>query len=99
MKEWAKSFYRSKAWRKCRDSFLISKFNMCERCGEVALIVHHKTYLTPYNINDSNVSLNWDNLEALCLDCHNKEHMGKEVTVNGCMFDDEGNLIKTNPPL
>lgn len=36
--------------------------------------VHHKKHLTPKNINDPEITLNWDNLELLCLDCHRKEH-------------------------
>lgn len=97
MKAWAKDFYTSPAWKKCRKSFLISKYNMCERCGGVALIVHHKIYLTPDNVNDSSITLNWNNLEALCQDCHNKEHISKGVTAEGCMFDAEGNLILIPP--
>lgn len=99
MKEWAKSFYKSKAWKKCRASFLASKFHICERCNEPALIAHHRIYLNPQNINDTSITLNWSNLEALCKDCHNKEHIGKEVTADGCSFDDEGNLIFKSPPI
>lgn len=36
--------------------------------------MHHKKHLTPKNINDPEITLNWDNLELLCLDCHQKEH-------------------------
>ena len=31
-------------------------------------------YLTEQNVNDPYIALSWDNLEALCQDCHNKEH-------------------------
>ena len=37
-------------------------------------MAHHKRYLTRENINDAGITLSWDNLEALCRDCHNKEH-------------------------
>lgn len=101
MKEWAKSFYSSGAWRKCRKKFLESidsDFGLCKRCGEAAKIVHHKKYLTLRNINDPNVTLNWDNLEALCKECHDKEHgwNKKEVVSHneGLMFDSNGNLIR-----
>lgn len=47
---------------------------LCERCGEPAKIVHHKIWLTPKNIHEQSITLCWDNLEALCQDCHNKEH-------------------------
>ncbi len=39
------------------------------------------------------ITLNWDNLEALCQDCHNKEHMTSKSCIEGVSFDDEGNLI------
>ncbi len=38
------------------------------------LIGHHKTELTEDNTNDPNISLNPDNVEIICHDCHNKEH-------------------------
>ena len=75
MKEFAKKFYKSAAWRRCREAFLASKLGLCERCKvHAATIAHHKIYLTPANIDDPNISLNWNNLEALCQDCHNREH-------------------------
>lgn len=73
-KEWAKAFYNSKQWQQCQQAYLKSQGYICERCGDVAVLVHHKHYLTPNNIKDPSVSLNWDLLECLCQDCHNKEH-------------------------
>lgn len=83
MKSWAERFYKSKQWLICRERFLASKYNLCERCSTdenpvAATIAHHKEYLTPQNINDPSISLSWDNLEALCQDCHNKEHHGSK---------------------
>ena len=37
-------------------------------------IVHHKIWLTPDNIHDTSITLNWDNLMLVCQDCHAKEH-------------------------
>lgn len=71
-----------------------SKNGICERCGAPARIVHHREYITPENINDPDITLNWDNLEALCQDCHNKEHFVAGATAPGLMFDSSGNLIK-----
>ncbi len=69
---------------------------MCELCGAGGMIVHHKDSLTPQNINDPNVSLNWDNLELLCQCCHNKAHgLGSTSIETG--FDAAGNLIPTTP--
>ena len=49
----------------------------------------------PYNITDPNITLNWDNLEALCRTCHQNEHFITGcVTAKGVGFDEDGNLIK-----
>lgn len=74
---------------------MLSKNYICERCGNTAVIVHHKTYITPNNINDPNITLNWDNLEALCATCHQHEHfINTQVTAEGLAFDSSGNLVK-----
>lgn len=93
MKPFAEKFYKSAAWQKCRDAYFASKFGLCERCGKPGLIVHHKIKLTPKNINDPNATLSWDNLELLCLECHNREH-GEASTAEGLTFDEAGNLVK-----
>lgn len=41
------------------------------------VIVHHRIHLTPQNITNPMIVLNWNNLELLCRECHAKEH-GKE---------------------
>lgn len=92
-KEWAEPFYKSKAWRKCRHAYFIYRHGLCERCGRPGDIVHHKIHLNPSNINNPNVTLNFDNLELLCIDCHNKEHSTKSPVADGLMFDEEGNLV------
>lgn len=89
-----RSFYKSKAWRQCRHAFFASRHGLCERCQGSGKIVHHKVYLTPDNINDPDVSLNWDNLELLCHDCHNKEHFKSSPTREGLMFNENGDLVQ-----
>lgn len=93
--EFARDFYNSKEWRECQAAFMQSRNYTCERCGRLAYIVHHKEKLTPANINDPNVTLNWDKLEALCLEDHNAEHGKGGATVEGVSFDDDGNLLYT----
>jgi 5-methylcytosine-specific restriction enzyme A len=94
VKEWAKHFYKSKAWRQCRDAYFVYRHGICERCPRPGKIVHHKIWLTPENINDPNISLNWEYLELLCQDCHNKEHHEKySATRHDVMFDENGDLI------
>jgi 5-methylcytosine-specific restriction endonuclease McrA len=92
-REFAKQFYRSKQWRQCRAKYIITKFNICERCGASGLIVHHKKYITQDNINDYYILFDYSNLELLCKDCHNKEHHGADdVDDSDIYFDSNGNI-------
>ena len=79
VRAWAKAFYVSPQWIKCRTAYAKSRGNLCERCANNGLVVpgeevHHKERLTPRNVNDPSVALNWDNLELLCKRCHLDEH-------------------------
>ena len=74
-----KAFYNSKEWQRCRKEYLARVGGLCERClsrGIVrpAKVVHHREYINVVNITDPSVLLSPDNLEALCIDCHNSEH-------------------------
>lgn len=93
MKVWAKGFYTGNVWKRCRNSYYLSQHGVCEHCGGAGEIVHHKIKLTPKNINDPNVSLNFDNIELLCRKCHGHEH-GNFNTEYGLMFDENGNLLQ-----
>ena len=78
-KQFAKTFYSSKAWQDCRNEYARSRGHLCERCAAKGLIVpgeivHHKIYIDASNINDESVTMNFDNLELLCRDCHAEEH-------------------------
>lgn len=97
MKAWAEWFYKSKAWSETREAYLISQQYICERCGAPAKIVHHKDYITQANINDQSITLCWDNLEALCQECHNKEHHAKSERKMRYRFTEDGNI--TPPPI
>ncbi len=79
MREFAESFYKSKAWKETRKAYAKSVGGLCERClrrGEYkpGVIVHHKIHLDPENITNPEVALDWNNLELLCRDCHGEEH-------------------------
>ena len=98
MKPYAKRFYKSEAWQRTRNAYFKKRFGICERCGAPGAIVHHKIYLNPRNINDPKVSLNFDNLELLCMDCHNKEHfslknMRRTFKNARYTFDESGNVL------
>jgi 5-methylcytosine-specific restriction endonuclease McrA len=95
-KVFAKQFYNSKRWRKTQEIYKQMRYGICERCGKPnGIIVHHKIHLNETNITDDNITLNFDNLELLCIDCHNKEHMGKyQSTQKGLLFNEKGELMK-----
>ena len=104
------SFYKSKAWNQVRLNVWRKQYCLCNRCGRSVYvrgisewipkekrlkgIVHHKTYLNTTNVYDDNIALNEENLEGLCIDCHNKEHDSKDILRDGYLFDNNGNLIK-----
>ena len=94
MKEFAKKFYNSAAWRKCRAAFIMYRYGLCERCSNPGDIVHHTILLSPENINDPEISLNFEHLELLCATCHQHEHMSGEATQEGLAFNSEGGLIE-----
>lgn len=76
-KEFSKSFYNSKAWQDVRDMYIKERISIdggfCEICHDnLGYIVHHKILLTKYNISDTNISLNADNLQYVCKPCHDK---------------------------
>lgn len=92
-KDFAKVFYNSKAWKDCKDSYSKTVFYLCERCGRPGLEVHHKIRLTPENISDPSVTLNFDNLELLCHTCHTQEHK-REIRLSHARYiiDEEGRV-------
>ena len=85
-----REFYLSRAWRDVSRLYMTSQNYICERCGAPATICHHKIYLNSLNVNDPTISLNPDNLEALCHDCHNKEHSLRHTITH---FDQDGNVV------
>ena len=98
-KPWARKFYDSKRWKSCRKSYISSVHGLCEEClrqgrYKPGIIMHHKITLTPDNINDPYVTLSHENLEYLCLECHNIEHYSNGVLREGLMFDENGDVVE-----
>ena len=96
-KEFAKRFYKSKDWQRCRASYIQQRVMMdgglCEVCHKVpGYIVHHKIPLTPSNINDTCISLSHDNLQYDCKYCHDREdeHALVKQSKTRCDFDIDG---------
>ncbi len=100
IKDYAEKFYKSKEWQKCRLAFIASlPDKTCPRCKErKGKIVHHKIEITPENINEPLITLNFDNLEYICQKCHTQEHLRDKSTKDDVMFDENGNLIKKKSP-
>lgn len=82
-RDFAYSFYNSTEWKKCRESYAKSKRYLCEDCLSKGLytpgeIVHHIINLTPENINDPSVTMNFSNLRLVCRKCHGEEHAQRD---------------------
>lgn len=87
-KDYAIAFYNSEAWISCRKAYAKSVGGLCEDCARRGIItagkvVHHIRHITPDNISDPNVTLNWDNLRLVCQDCHAAEHAAEQRFVVG----------------
>lgn len=102
-REFAKSFYKSKAWQKCRGAYIKHRKSidggLCESCHErPGYIVHHKIELTPENINDPDIALGLRNLKYDCIECHNQENGRGDHEIPGLVryvFGPDGEVIPT----
>ena len=72
------AFYCRKDYLDLAQSCKIKSGGICARCGGVfdisGLRPHHIIELTLENIDDVNITLNPDNIEVLCHECHNATH-------------------------
>ena len=100
-KDYSRPFYSSPAWLACRQAYIAERVKidggMCEECRQrIGLIVHHRTAIDESNINDVNVTLNHENLEFVCKQCHDRfpnhfvRSKSREVRY---VFDDFGQPI------
>lgn len=98
MKAFAKNFYKSTAWRKCRKAFISERKavdgGLCQMCGEqLGYIVHHIKEIDERNINDPTITLNFRNLQFVCKKCHDKHHGVFCLSEKRLNFDADGNPI------
>lgn len=94
-KEWAKAFYQSKVWQDTSRSVKSDANYICVKCNDrPAEIAHHIIWLTPQNINDINITLNKNNLMAVCRECHAIIHEGVSSTIDGLDFNERGELVE-----
>ena len=82
-KEFAGNFYKTAAWVSVRNAYMKRAGYLCEKCLEKGLIrpgeiVHHKIFLDEKNIKDPQITLNMDNLQLLCRECHADVHEKQE---------------------
>lgn len=75
-------FYKTKAWKECRAAYMKKVSGLCEICMQKGIIkpadiVHHKIELDDEKARDPEIALNFDNLQAVCIDCHNALHFRK----------------------
>ena len=103
-KPWAKPFLHSKAWLKCRAGYIEERIRidggMCEICHDrPGYIVHHRILLTPENIGNPDIALNWEHLSYECKKCHDLHdgHGIKRAVLPVCDFDLDGNPIGIRP--
>ena len=100
MSKLTKVFYATQAWKDTRRNYKQSVGGLCERCLakgiiEPAEIIHHKIPLTVDNVSDVNISLGWNNLQALCRKCHAEVHdeMYAERTGRRYKIDENGKVV------
>ena len=102
-RDFAYTFYNSQWWKNTREAYMRMGQGLCEPClahgvYTPAEIVHHKVHLTPENIGDPSITLNFDNLERVCRDCHAREHPEIYGSETECImrvgFDADGNVVR-----
>lgn len=87
-------FYNRKKWKQVAEAYKQRVFGLCERCGKPGDHVHHKIELNRSNVNNPNIAYNFDNLEYLCIACHNKETFERPKTRQCLVFDENGDIVK-----
>lgn len=93
----SKQFYSSAAWQSCRNEYMKQAHYLCEDCLKRGIYkpakeVHHIEELTPENIHRPEIALSFDNLVALCKECHKARHNEREKG-RRYLFGDNGEII------
>ena len=86
-------FYNSLSWQKARDYKIASAGYLCEVCGGVGEIVHHKIPLTEANMHNPKISIDNENLQLVCRSCHKRIHDHLDGKGRRIRFDKDGNII------
>lgn len=76
---------------------------LCEECMKQGIvkpadIVHHKITLDDEKAKNPDIALNFENLQAVCIDCHNRIHYGKSKPKRYKIIDGELVILGDAPP-
>lgn len=101
-KPFSEKFYKTSVWRDCRNGYAAYRGHLCEGCLRRGIlshgeIVHHKIELTPENIDNPEITLNYNNLELLCRQCHAEVH-DKRKKCRRFTIGPDGEIIIASPP-
>ena len=96
-------FYGTSRWINCSHAYIKSVGGLCERCLErgvytPAEMVHHRVHLTPDNVHDESIALDWSNLEAVCCKCHAEIHAADRVRSGRWALDKDGRIERMADP-
>lgn len=75
-------FYSSRKWLAVRDTVRKRDGMVCQKCGKDVVgryIVDHIKPLTMSNYKDYDVAYNLDNLQLLCISCHNNKTFTRKI--------------------
>ena len=78
-KAWQKKFYNSEEWKEVRNAVRNREQMRCQMCGRFIhgkSIVDHIIEIEPNNRNRKSITLNPDNCQLLCIECHNRKTFG-----------------------
>ena len=94
-KKFKDKFYKSISWQRTREAYFKKAKGLCEDCLQRGLIVpgeivHHVIYITPQNIDNPEITLNFNNLRLLCRACHERTHRREAPRFN---VDETGRII------
>lgn len=82
---WQIKFYNSKPWITLRNRIRSTKRMRCDMCGRLIhskSIVDHIIEIDESNYQDESITLNEDNLQLLCLECHNTKTFQSKINLN-----------------
>jgi 5-methylcytosine-specific restriction endonuclease McrA len=82
---WQIKFYNSKPWITLRNRIRSTKRMRCDMCGRLIhskSIVDHIIEIDETNYQDESITLNEDNLQLLCFECHNTKTFQSKINLN-----------------